>query len=73
MAVADQSGDLPPTATLVKKLIGWHGPLSRREIVEKSERPETSIDRALRQLRERGVIRRIYDNGPSSPKYVLNN
>lgn len=70
--MCEQTG-LSPTATLVKKLVAWHGPLSRAEIIEESERPETSVDRALRQLREEGIIRRVYEGNPCSPMYVLDN
>lgn len=70
--MCEQTG-LPPSAKLVKKVIVWHGPLSYGEIVEEAELPETTVDGAIRRLREQDVVRKVYEDDARSPKYAIEN
>ena len=60
---------LTPTAEAVKLLVRECGPLRRQELLDRLDRHPDTVDRALSQLRRRGVVRR--DRDPTDLRQVV--
>lgn len=56
--LAEELTKMPPSAKLVLKTLQYEGPLTYREIVEKTMLPERTARLALSTLVERGLVKR---------------
>lgn len=52
--------DLPPSALFVRYVVAQHQPISRATLTRETDLPESTLDRALKRLREEGHIKRSY-------------
>jgi NAD+ kinase len=64
--VTEEILKLPPSAKLILKVIEYEGPLSRKEIIERTLLPERTVRYAISQLLRRGLISRSLD--PRNPR-----
>lgn len=53
--------DLTPTAELVQTVLRVDGPLGRQELLDRLDRHPDTVDRAVRDLRDRGRVARERD------------
>ncbi|MGC9103843.1 MAG: sugar kinase [Candidatus Methanodesulfokora sp.] len=67
--VTEEILKLPPSAKLILKVIEYEGPLSRKEIVERTLLPERTVRYAISQLLRRGLISRSMD--PRNPRQQI--
>mgnify|MGYP006291612597 CR=1 FL=1 len=56
MTVLRRIEDLPPSAKLVYKVLSYNGPLTQKQIVEKSMLSQRTVRDALTRLREVDVV-----------------
>ena len=63
--------DLPPSATLVFKVLEYRGPLTYSELRDETSLPESTLTTAISKLRAEGLATRQYTaDGDHSHIYI---